>query len=367
MGAKKENRSSGKNLKVCFVGTYPPRHCGIATFTNDLQRSVQSAGERIHTNVISIKKPEERRSYPPEVFFEIRENQLRDYRLAAEYINFSGIDVVCLQHEFGIFGGPDGRYAIELLERLRRPVVTTLHTVLPEPDEGIREATLRIADASQYVVVLNSKAAPILQEIYGVPADKIKLIHHGVPDMPFVDPNFYKDKFGVEGRLVLLTFGLLSRNKGIEIMLDALSNLVAQHPNVVYIVLGATHPEVKRRDGEEYRLMLKRKVRELGLEENVLFYDRFVELEELCEFIGACDIYITPYHARDQIVSGTLAYAVGMGKAIVSTPYLYAEEILSSGRGKLVEFGNTDVMSQAVSQLIEKEAVRHRMRKRAYE
>src|SRR5262245_13062932 len=336
MGAKKENRSSGKNLKVCFVGTYPPRHCGIATFTNDLQRSVQSAGERIHTNVISIKKPEERRSYPPEVFFEIRENQLRDYRLAAEYINFSGIDVVCLQHEFGIFGGPDGRYAIELLERLRRPVVTTLHTLLPEPEEGIREATLRIADASQYVVVLSSKAAPILHDVYGVPTDKIKLIHHGVPDMPFVDPNYYKDKFGVEGRLVILTFGLLSRNKGIELMLEALPQVAQAYPEVVYLVLGATHPEVKRREGEEYRLRLQRRVRELGLEDHVIFYDRYVELSELMEFIGAGDIYVTPYQSRDQIASGTLAYAVGMGKAVVSTPYLYAEELLSDGRGRLV-------------------------------
>ncbi|HEV8591575.1 MAG TPA: glycosyltransferase family 4 protein, partial [Pyrinomonadaceae bacterium] len=362
-----KNENSGGNLKVCFIGTYPPRKCGIATFTSDLNKTVWETHEGIQTNVIAITGAEATRSRSPEVFFEIRQNQLRDYRLAAEYINFSGVDVVSLQHEFGIFGGQNGRYVIDLVERLRRPVVTTLHTVPQKPEPELRTAIDRIARASQYLVVLSDKAIQILRDVYGIAEEKVKLIHHGVPDVSFVDPNYYKDKFGVEGRMVLLTFGLLSRNKGIEFMLEALPDIVREHPEVVYLVLGATHPEVKKRDGEEYRLMLLRKVRELGLQDNVIFYDRFVDFEELCEFIGACDIYVTPYRSADQIASGTLAFAVGTGKAVVSTPYLYAEEVLAAGRGKLVKFSDAGELSQAVIELIEKEAIRHRMRKRAYE
>src|SRR5262249_31538415 len=251
---------------------------------------------------------------------------------------FSGADVVCLQHEFGIFGGPEGRYVTELLKNLREPVVTTLHTTLPEPTQSLRETLIRISDLSDRLVVMNNRAIPILKDVYGIPERKVSLAHHGVPDVSFIDPNYYKDHFGVEGRLVLLTFGLLNRNKGIELVLEALPEIVRKHPEVVYIVLGATHPEVKRRQGEEYRLSLERRARELGVQEHVLFHDRYVSFEELCEFIGASDIYITPYHSRDQIVSGTLAYAVGMGKAVVSTPYLYAEQLLSEGRGRLFDF-----------------------------
>lgn len=367
MGEDRKNENSSSSFKVCFVGTYPPRKCGIATFTNDLNKTVWGANEAIRTNVIAITGAETTRSHSPEVFFEIRQNQLRDYRLAAEYINFSSVDVVSLQHEFGIFGGQNGRYAIDLVERLRRPVVTTLHTIPQKPEPELRTSLDRIARASQYLVVLSGRAIPILRDVYGVAEEKVKLIHHGVPEVSFVDPNYYKDKFGVEGRMVLLTFGLLSRNKGIEFMLEALPDIVGEHPEVVYLVLGATHPEVKKRDGEEYRMMLMRKVRELGLQDNVIFYDRYVDLDELCEFIGACDIYVTPYRSPDQIASGTLAFAVGMGKAVVSTPYLYAEEILSSGRGKLVKFGDSGDLSKTIIHLIENEAIRHRMRKRAYE
>lgn len=355
-----------RDFKVCFVGTYPPRACGIATFTSDLRRAV-GASANIHTSVIAVTNSPNAYEYPPEVVFEITQDQIDDYRLAAEYINFSGADIVCLQHEFGIFGGPDGNHAVELLKRLRRPVVTTLHTVVGEPQQGLRNTLVQIAAASDHLVVLNSKAVPLLREVYGIPSSKVSLIHHGVPDVPFIDPNFYKDKFGVEGRLVLLTFGLLSRNKGIETMLEALPRIARAHPEVVYVVLGATHPEVKRRDGEEYRRALERRVHELGIEEYVRFHDRYVSLEELCEFIGACDIYVTPYRSREQIVSGTLAYAVGMGKAVVSTPYLYAEELLSGGRGRLFDFGDAQGLARAINDLIENEAERHQMRKRAYE
>jgi glycosyltransferase involved in cell wall biosynthesis len=353
--------------QVCLVSTYPPRACGIATFTSDLRRSLSDPNNRMQANVVALTGTPHALQYPDEVTFEIRQNHLSDYRLAAEYINFSGADVISLQHEFGIFGGADGRYILELLENLRSPVVTTLHTVLPEPPAGLRDTLIRVADLSDKLVVMNARAAPILTGVYGISPQKIEVIHHGVPDVPFIDPNYYKDHFGVEGRLVLLTFGLLSRNKGIEFMLEALPELVARHPEVVYIVLGATHPEVKRRQGEEYRLFLQRRVHELGLDEHVIFHDRYVSLEELCEFIGACDIYVTPYQAKDQIVSGTLAYAVGMGKAVVSTPYLYAAEVLDEGRGRLVEFGSSASMTNALVELVENEGERHQMRKRAYE
>jgi glycosyltransferase involved in cell wall biosynthesis len=362
------NRNSlEQRRQVCLIGTYPPRECGIATFTSDLQKSLSDKDLAMQAHVVAVTGAADKFHYADEVTFEIRQNHLTDYRLAAEYINFSGADIICLQHEFGIFGGSDGRYIIELLANLRAPVVTTLHTVVTEPTSGLRNSLIRVADLSDHLVVMNSRAVPILQDVYGVSPRNVSLIHHGVPDVPFIDPNYFKDHFGVEGRLALLTFGLLNRNKGIEVMLEALPEVVARFPEVVYIILGATHPEVKRRQGEEYRLFLRRLVRELDLEQNVIFHDRYVNLDELCEFIGACDIYITPYQSKDQIVSGTLAYAIGMGKAVVSTPYLYASELLADGRGRLVNFGDSKSLTQNLIDLIENEAERHQMRKRAYE
>lgn len=358
-------------LRECFVATYPPRECGIATFTYDLRQAICQLNPESQPGVIALTnlpaQETKHYSYPPEVVFEIRQQRLNDYRLAAEYLNLSGVEVVSVQHEFGIFGGPEGRYLAEFLEGLRKPVVTTLHTVLREPAPSYHETLVRVAAVSDHLIVLNSRAIPILKSVYGVPAEKVSLIHHGVPDVPFVDPNYYKDKFDVEGRLVLLTFGLLSRNKGIELMLEALPAVVRAYPEVVYLVLGATHPEVRRNDGEEYRLWLKRRVRELGLQEHVIFYDRFVSWRELLEFIGACDIYVTPYLSKEQAVSGTLAYAVGMGKAVVSTPYLYAEELLADGRGCLVNSGDVAGLSETLLHLIENQSERHQMRKRAYE
>ncbi len=361
----KQNQSG--HSRVCFVATYPPRECGIATFTSDLRRAICERPSGAKASIIAITNTAAGYKYPSETVFEIRQNELSDYRLAAEYANSSGADVVCLQHEFGIFGGRDGRYAIEFLERLRKPVVTALHTVLQQPSPGIRESLVRVAQASDHLVVLNSKAIEILENVYGVPSAKISFIHHGVPDVPFVDSNFYKEELGVEGRLVIMTFGMLSRNKGVEMMLEALPGIVTSHPEVVYVILGVTHPEVKRRDGEEYRLWLQRRVRDLNLDDYVIFHDRYFELSELLELIGACDIYVTPYKSKEQIVSGTLAYAVGMGKAIVSTPYMYAEELLAEGRGLLVDFDDRAGLARTLLNLIENRAERHRMRKRAYQ
>ncbi|RIK41460.1 MAG: glycosyl transferase family 1 [Chloroflexi bacterium] len=350
--------------KVCFVGSYVPRACGIATFTSDLRAAVANTGAA--SSVVALTNTDTGYDYPAEVALEIRQHQLADYRLAAEYINDSDNDIVCLQHEFGIFGGREGRYILDLLKRLRKPIVTTLHTVLPEPTPAYREALIGVASRSDHLVVLNSRAIPILTDVYGIDPCKISMIHHGVPDVPFIDPEYFKDEFGVTGRTVLLTFGLLNRNKGIEQVLDALPCVAQAHPDVVYLVLGATHPEVKRHDGEEYRYYLEQLVRERGIGRHVQFHDYFVSLDQLCRYIGASDIYITPYRARDQIVSGTLAYAVGMGKAVVSTPYLYALELLSDDRGRLVPFDDRAAMEEALIGLIEARAERHRMRKRAY-
>lgn len=361
-------KSLGRNLRTCFISTYPPRKCGIATYTKDLIQEISKVEGNIQGDVVAISSSVHGSDYAPEVIFEIKQNHLREYRLAAEYINFSSVDIVCLQHEFGIFGGIMGCYVLELLERLYKPVVTTLHTVETAPDPKSRDILNRIIELSDHIVVLNKKAILVLEDIYGVKnGGKISFIHHGAPDVPFVDPNYYKDKLRVEGRLVMLTFGLLSRNKGIEMVLEALPKVVKAHPEVIYIVLGATHPEVKRIEGEEYRLWLQRRVRELGLEEHVIFHDRYVDFRELIEYIGACDIYITTYKSKDQIVSGTLAYAVSMGKAVVSTPYSYAEELLAGGRGELVGFNDSVGLSNTLLKLIEKPALRHRMRKRAYE
>lgn len=367
MTSNGDGSPQGKISKVCFVGTYPPRECGIATFTSDLRWAVAECVGGVQTVVVAVTKTRAASELPPEVIFEIRQERLHDYQLAAEHINCSGAELVCLQHEFGIFGGLDGVYVTELLRHLHLPVVTTLHTVTSEPPRGLHDALVQVASASDHLVVLNGRAVPLLQEVYAIPSGKVSLIHHGVPDVPFLNPNYHKERFGVKDHFVLLTFGLLSRNKGIETMLEALPQIVRAHPEVVYLVLGATHPEVKRRDGEEYRLFLQQRVCDFGLEDHVRFHDQYVTLEELCAFLGACDIYVTPYCSKEQIVSGTLAYAVGMGKAVVSTPYLYAEELLASGRGRLTGFGDAQGLAGAVNELIEDEAERHRMRKRAYE
>jgi glycosyltransferase involved in cell wall biosynthesis len=355
------------NPHICFVASYPPRECGIATFTSDLRQAIGRLRPDAKTGVMAMTNTPEGYEYAPEVVFEIRQHEIGDYALAADYANLSRFDVVCIQHEFGIFGGPEGRYITEMMERLRGPVVSILHTVVADATPGYRESLLRVAALSDHVVALNPRAVPILKDLYGVSEHKIHVIHHGVPEAPFVDPNYYKDKFGAEGRLVILTFGLLSRNKGIEMMLEALPDIVRTHPEVLYIVLGATHPDVKRLEGEEYRAWLQKRVGELGLADHVVFDPRYVEQSELVELIGACDIYVTPYRSREQIVSGTLAYAVGMGKAVVSTAYIYAEETLADGRGRLVDFGDVRGLTEILLDLIENPANRHRMRKLAYQ
>ena len=304
--------------------------------------------------------------YPEVVRFEIEEQDLSSYLRAADFLNISNVDIVCLQHEFGIFGGPAGGHILALLRELRMPVVTTLHTVLREPKADQRRVMQELISLSTRLVVMAERGRQMLQEIYQAPPAKIDLIPHGIPDVGFVDPTYFKDQFGVEGRVVLLTFGLLSPNKGIEHVLNALPQILAEFPDVVYIVLGATHPNELREHGEAYRLSLEILAKKNKVEKNVIFYNRFVELENLKEFIGAADLYITPYLNEAQITSGTLAYAFGAGKAVVSTPYWHAAELLAEDRGVLVPFGDAPAIAREVIGLLRDDTRRHAMRKNAY-
>ncbi|MCK8600471.1 glycosyltransferase family 4 protein [Desulfoferrobacter suflitae] len=352
--------------KIAVIGNHLPRQCGIATFTADLLTALgdeEGAGE---CWAVVMNDTPEGYAYPPRVRFELNQKSLSDYRLAADFLNMSQVDAVCLQHEFGIFGGEQGAYVIELLGALRMPVVTTLHTVLQEPLPEQLTVMKRIGQISDRLVVMSRRAERILGEVYGIPRGKVAMIHHGIPDVPFVDPNFYKDQFGVEGRKVLLTFGLLSPGKGIETMIDALPRIVKENPEAVYVVLGATHPHVRRDQGEGYRHSLQRRASELGVADHLIFHNRFVDLNELCEFLGAADIYVTPYLNQEQIVSGTLAYALGAGKATVSTPYWYAEEMLAEGRGRLFPFQDAEALATEINDLLAREVERHAIRKRAY-
>jgi glycosyltransferase involved in cell wall biosynthesis len=352
--------------KIAFVGDYLPRKCGIATFTHDMFASVAGHFPDAECFVVPVNDRPEGYEYPPEARFEIDEQDLDSYLRAADFLNFANTDVVCLQHEYGIYGGPAGSHILGLLRDLRMPVVTTLHTVLREPDVDQRRVLMQLADLSARVVVMTGRARAFLQEIYGVPEAKIDLIAHGIPDTPFVAPDLYKEQFGVEGRLVALTFGLLSPNKGIEHMLRAVPEILEAFPNFVYIVLGATHPDLVREQGESYRLGLERLARGLGIEGHVIFYNRFVELNQLTEFIRAADIYVTPYLNPAQITSGTLAYSFGCGKAIVSTPYWHAEELLADGLGVLVPFADPKALAREICALLRDVPRRLAMCKRAY-
>lgn len=352
--------------RIAFIGNYLPRLCGIATFTTDLCEAVAAHYAGTACIAVPVNDSELGYAYPTRVRFELTEKDIESYRRAADFLNINNVDIVCLQFEYGIFGGRAGGHILALLRELRMPIVTTLHTILREPDADQRRVLEKVAILSDRLVVMSARGAEFLQEVYGVSADKIDLIPHGIPDVPFEDPSFHKDLFGVEGKIVLLSFGLLSAGKGIETAIAALPAIVKRYPNVVYIILGATHPHVIRNEGESYRLSLQWMAQENGVEGQVIFYNRFVTLEELIQFISATDIYITPYHNPAQITSGTLAYTVGAGKAVISTPYWYAQEMLADERGVLVPFKDPAALADQVIDLLENESKRHAMRKRAY-
>lgn len=361
-----DHRDRAAVRRIAVIGNYVPRQCGIATFTTDLCEALAGEYPELACLVLAMNDTPSGYAYPSRVRFEIAEQELDSYRRAADFIELNNVDLVCVQHEFGIFGGSAGRHLLTLLKELRMPVVTTLHTVLRDPTPEYRAAMLELAQFSDRLVTMSRRGVEFLQGVYDIPPDKIELIPHGIPDVPFVDPNFHKDQFHVEGKLVILTFGLLSRNKGLEYVIQALPTVCERYPDVAYIVLGATHPHVRRNEGESYRESLERLAEDLGVSEKVIFHNRFVTLDELVEYIGAADLYVTPYLNPAQITSGTLAYAAGAGKAVISTPYWHAEELLADGRGRLVPFQDAGAIADQILSLLDDEPERHAIRKRAY-
>lgn len=352
--------------RIAFLGDYLPRLCGIATFTHDLCNAVADVARDSTCFVGAVNDRPAGYQYPPMVQFELQEKELDSYRRAADFLNFRNTDVLCVQHEFGIYGGHAGSHLLALLREVRMPVVATLHTVLRNPNPAQRKVMEELVERCDRLVVMAKKGAEILEESFGVPAAKVDIINHGIPDVEFVNSSFYKKQFGVEGRQVLLTFGLIGPGKGIENAIEALPEIVKRHPNVVYLILGATHPNLLANEGERYRLSLNRLADRLGVKEHVIFHNRFVSLDDLKEFIGATDIYLTPYLNEEQVTSGTLAYVFGAGKAVVSTPYWHAKELLDEGRGVLVPFRDPGAIAKGVCDLLDDDTRMEKIRHEAY-
>lgn len=361
---------SGKDVSlptIALVGSYPPRECGIATFSFDLLSALQGDGSLGDCYSVAMNDTVGGYQYPSEVRFEVNKQQASEYRLAARILNMNRVSAVSIQHEFGIYGGESGCLVLDLMERLHMPVITTLHTVLKAPTSSKRSVMKRIAELSDRLVVMSELSREMLVDIYDVPESRIVHIPHGIPDLSFVDPAYYKNQFKVEGRRVILTFGLLSPNKGLEFMVEAMPKIVREFPDTVYIILGKTHPNVLRDHDEAYRLSLKQRVKQLGMQKHVLFHNEFVSLQRLTEYLGCADVYVTPYLNEAQAVSGTLAYALGAGKAVVSTPYWYAQEMLAGGKGSLVPFRDADAFSAAITHLFRSPVETTSMRKNAYD
>ncbi|NIA23404.1 MAG: glycosyltransferase, partial [Proteobacteria bacterium] len=365
METKKRRKGLIKN-SVYFVGNYLPRKCGIATFTTDLSNAIAKHG-RVKINVVAMNDTIDGYNYPDTVKFEIYQNDQLKYSEAGDFINIANPEIINLQHEFGIFGGPGGDYISILLKKLNMPIITTLHTILKKPNEEYMKSYHDLFKYSDRIVVLSKKALQMSKDIYGLGDDKVVYIPHGIPDIPFVDTSFYKDEFHLSGKKILITFGLINPGKGIEYVIKALPEVKKKFPNIVYIVLGATHPNIKKISGEEYRLSLKKLAEDLNVENNVLFLNKFISLEDLTKFLMASDIYITPYLNEEQVVSGTLAYALGAGKAIISTPYWYAVELLDDDRGKIVDFRDSNSIARAILEYLEDEVSMNLARKRAYQ
>ena len=360
--------STRHHKTIGIIGTYLPRKCGIATFTYDLCNAMASNFTDDET-ILAMAIDDNIRGYdyPRRVRFQIRDTIQADYIKAAEFTKVYQCDVLFVQHEYGIYGGTAGNYILSLLKNINIPVITTLHTILENPNEDQKKVLLELARHSERLISMSERGIKMLQNIYGIEKEKIIYIPHGIHDVPFIDPSFYKDKFGVENRKVILTFGLLSPNKGIEVMIDALPKIVKECPEVVYLVVGSTHPHVKQHSGEAYRYSLMDKVKQYGLTDNVVFYNQFVGQELLSQYIIAADVYVTPYLAKEQITSGTLSYALGAGKAVVSTPYWHAEELLADSRGMLVPFNDPDAMANAIIVLLKNDNTRNSLRKQAYQ
>jgi glycosyltransferase involved in cell wall biosynthesis len=352
---------------IVLVGNHLPRRCGIATFTAHLLESIALNVPDVDCWAVAMNDRPDGYTYPPQVRLEINQDQLNEYSLAADQLNLSHVGVVCVQHEYGIFGGQRGSFIIELLSDLKMPIVTTLHTLLKEPTDRERNIIMQLAELSDRLVVMSERSVDFLRDIYNVDEEKIVLIHHGIPDAPLLESSTYKGKFGVSGKKVLLTLGLLSPGKGIETAIDALPEIVKKHPDVIYMIVGATHPHLKAEHGEDYRIGLHLRAKKLGVEDHVVFHDHFVADEDLLEFVGASDIYITPYLNEAQIISGTLAYALGMGKAIISTPYWHAQELLAEGRGRLFPIRDSAQLANEVIDLLDHPDELRAIQQKAYD
>ncbi|HVA36906.1 MAG TPA: glycosyltransferase family 4 protein [Candidatus Dormibacteraeota bacterium] len=348
-----------------FLGSYPPRECGIATFTRDVVTALERTSG-VRGDVIALEQPGMALDYGSEVVGRLCDRDPASYRAFARLVNEHPARLLNIQHEYGLFGGPDGEMLLEALAMVRKPIALTLHTVLPNPSEHHRQVTRELCRLASAVVVLSRTGKRILEDLYGLDPRKVSVIHHGVPDVPFAPTDAFKPALGYGGRLVVSTFGLISRGKGLEYAIDALPEIVERHPEVLYLIIGETHPVVRRQEGESYREMLAERIAALGMQDNVAFVNRYVTQEQLIAYLRATDVYLTPYLNPAQIVSGTLAYAMGLGKAIVSTPYLYAEELLANRRGSLAAFRDSGSIARKVNRLLDDPALRRCIERRAY-
>jgi len=352
--------------RTLFMGSFPPRECGIATFTKDV---VDSFDRAFHTSseIIAIDEPGgDVRQYGPEVVARLRQESRESYSDIAAIVNAHPAEVLNIQHEYGLFGGERGEWLIEMMQATEKPVVLTLHTVLPEPDEVMLRVTRELCRHAKSVVVLSETGRDLLARVYHTDPTRVRVIHHGVPDVPFRDTGPFKASFGIGQRMVISTFGLINRGKGLEYAIEAMREVVKRHPETLYLILGETHPVVRRQEGESYRQSLLQLVRDYGLQHNVQLIDKYLDFDELVGYLEATDIYLTPYLNPTQIVSGTLAYAVGCGKAIVSTPYLYATEVLANHRGFLCNFRDAKSIARIVNALLDDSALRRATERRAY-
>ena len=352
--------------RIAFLGNFVPRMCGIATFTHDLHQAISLAAPEADCYVAAVTDTLDRYDYPKAVHIQFYEKDLRSYRQTADVLNFKNADVLCVQHEFGIYGGQAGSYLLSLLNEVRMPIVTTLHTILEHPSPDQEKVMTKLTRLSDRLVVMSRKGREILHTVYAVPESKIDVIPHGIPDVNCIDTDSHKEQFGISGRQVLLTFGLIGPGKGIEHVILALPTIVKHHPNAVYVILGATHPKLLAEDGERYRLSLISLAEKHKVGKHVIFHNRFVSIDDLKEFIGAADVYVTPYLDKAQITSGTLAYAFGSGKAVVSTPYWHAQELLADERGVLVPFNDPPAMAQSICDLLDNPERMKTMQNKAY-
>ena len=364
-GVIEPGEPGGSIQRVAIVGNHIPRQCGIATFTTDLSDAISAEFRDVDCFVLAMNDAGRKHAYPPRVHFEIAQGDLTSYRRAADFLNVNPVDVVSVQHEYGIFGGKAGSHLLTLLRELRMPVVSTLHTILAEPNATQRAVMDELTRLSERIVVMSQRGAELVAEVHGVPPDKIDLIPHGIPPVPTAALS--RGQLGVRGKRIILTFGLLSPDKGIEHVIEALPAILQRYPDTVYIVVGATHPHVRESQGETYRLSLETRAQRLGVAANMIFHNRFVRQAELAEFLAAADIYVTPYLKPEQITSGTLAYAVGSGKAVVSTPYWYATELLAEGRGVLVPWRDPAAIAHEVVSLFDHPVETRAMSARALE